>query len=175
VPRCDLCGQSVQGASELADLWRRLVLKVGCELAEPCQVSVGIPAQVDVMDAFFGDPTGAGLQLGSPATSKPLVALFAILGHAATKAAQPNAQLVTGYDGRFSRSLRRSNEPLKSPGRPWRHGVRKPEGCLRQLRSTTHGLIGAIRQDTAQWSAGTRASSARFRWWQQSTPTGTLA
>jgi hypothetical protein len=70
----------VQGASELADLWRRLVLKVGCELAEPCQVSVGIPAQVDVMDAFFGDPTGAGLQLGSPATSKPLVALFAILG-----------------------------------------------------------------------------------------------
>ncbi len=46
----------MQGPAELADLRRHLVLKVGCELADPRQGGLGVAGQIDVTDAFFCCP-----------------------------------------------------------------------------------------------------------------------
>ena len=43
----------MQGPAELADLRWHLVLKVGCELADPREVGVGVAGEVDVTDAFL--------------------------------------------------------------------------------------------------------------------------
>ena len=53
MPRGDLVGPALQGPAELADLRWHLVLKVGCELADPREVGVGVAGEVDVTDAFL--------------------------------------------------------------------------------------------------------------------------
>jgi hypothetical protein len=53
VPGCDLVGPALQGAAELANLGRGLVLEVSCEAGDPREGGVGIAGHVNVADAFL--------------------------------------------------------------------------------------------------------------------------
>ncbi len=79
VPGCDLVGPALQGPAELADLGRRLVLEVGCELADPRQGCVGVAGQIDVTHAFFGDPRGPYFAVRVTSEQESLEAFSAVL------------------------------------------------------------------------------------------------
>ena len=74
----------MQGPAELADLRRHLVLEVSGELADPREGGVGIAGQIDVTDAFFGDPRGPHFAVRVTREQQTTEAFSAVLWQAFT-------------------------------------------------------------------------------------------